>query len=319
MTWPDPGCNDACDFPRETSCSRAIRFGRLHQYLLRPKLHLRIEYLNDAFEVAFPGIKDFLGKGRYRNVLFNLDQCGHSHVDRSTILDIMNSYPAAEIFYTFVITSLLAFLHKDQPDRLRAQLGNMGLSGNDLQALEGVMSRKELLGAEERLVFDTFNPCASYVSPFSINNPDDWRHWLIHFAKSYRARQVYNNILHGNATLQAHFGRSGLDMPAYDPRHDEGMLYLFDDDGRTTAETQLQGDIPRLVSAAGDSMSMTEFYEDIYNVTPAHVDDVHAAIIENPDLEVIIPAGGERRKANTIGASDVLKVRQQRSFFPLFS
>ena len=194
----------------------------------------------------------------------------------------MNYYPAAEIFYTFVITSLLAFLQKDQPDRLRAQLGNLGLSGNDIQALEGVMSRKEWLGAEERLVFDTFNSCAPYVSPFSINNPDGWRHWLIHFARSYRARQVYNNILHGNATLQAHFGRSGLYMLAYDPRHDEGMLYLFDEDGRTSAKTKLQGVIPRLVSAAGDAMSMTEFYEEIYNVMPAHADVVHAAIIENP-------------------------------------
>ena len=29
-------------------------------------------------------------------------------------------------------------------------------------------------------------------------------------------------------------------------------------------------------------------------------DDVHAAIIENPDLEVITPAGGERRKATRL-------------------
>ena len=283
-----------------------------------PKLHLRIEYLNDAFEAAYPRIKEFLGKGRYRNVLFNLDQCGHSHVERSTILDIMNSYPATEIFYTFAIKSLLAFLQKSQPERLHAQLGYLGRSGADLEALDGVMGRKAWLGTAEKIVFEAFAPCAPYVSPFSINNPDGWRYWLIHFARSYRARQVYNNILHSNATLQAHYGRSGLNMLSYDPRHDEGMLYLFDNDGRASAKTQLQGDIPRLVSAAGDAMSMTEFYEDIYNVTPAHADDVHAAIIENPDLEVITPAGGERRKAGTIGANDVIKVKQQYSFFPMF-
>ena len=56
----------------------------------------------------------------------------------------------------------------------------------------------------------------------------------------------------------------------------------------------------------------------IYNYHPAHADDVHAAIIENPDLEVITPAGGERRKANTIGVNDVIKVKTQRSFFPMF-
>lgn len=78
------------------------------------------------------------------------------------------------------------------------------------------------------------------------------------------------------------------------------------------------GDIPRLVSDAGDAMSVMEFYESIYNITPAHADDVHAAIIENPDLEVITPAGGERRKANTIAADDIIKVKNQRSFFPMF-
>lgn len=283
-----------------------------------PRLHLRVEYLNVVFEAAYPKIKDFLEQGRYRSVLFNLDQCGHSHVERSTILDIMQSYSHAEIFYTFVISSSIAFLEKDQPERLQAQLSHLGLSNTNFQALDTLMSRKDWLGTAEKIVFDTFRLYAPYVSPFSINNPDGWRYWLIHFAKSYRARQVYNNILHANASLQAHFGRSGLNMLSYDPRHDEATLYLFDDDGRASAKTQLLGDIPRLVTEAGDAMSVTEFYESIYNVTPAHADDVHAAIIENPDIEVITPAGGERRKANTIGINDIIKIKTQRSFFPMF-
>lgn len=283
-----------------------------------PKLHLRVEYLNEFFEGAYPKIKELLGQGGYRSVIFNLDQCGHSHVERNTILDIMHSYPAAEIFYTFVISSLLAFLQKDQPERLRAQLNHLGLSTNNVQALDALMSQKDWLGAAEKIVFDAFRLCAPYVSPFSINNPGGWRYWLIHFANAYRARQVYNNILHDNASLQAHFGRSGLNMLSYDPRHDEGMLYLFDDSGRASAKTQLLGDIPRLVAEFDDAISVMEFYESIYNVTPAHADDVHAAIIESPDLEVITPAGGERRKANTIGVNDVIKRKNQRSFFPMF-
>lgn len=283
-----------------------------------PKLHLRVEYLNDPFEMAYPKIKDLLGRGRYRSVIFNLDQCGHSHVERDTILDIMHSYPAAEIFYTFVISSLLAFLQKDQPERLRAQLDHLGLPSNDVQALDGLMSRKEWLGTAEKIVFDAFRLCAPYVSPFSINNPGGWRYWLIHFANVYRARQVYNNILHDNASLQAHVGRPGLNMLSYDPRHEEGMLYLFDEDGRASAKTQLMDDIPRLVSEAGDTVAVMEFYESIYNVTPAHADDVHLAIIDNPDLEVITPTGGERRKPNTISVNDTIKLKRQRSFFPMF-
>ncbi|MCZ0814061.1 three-Cys-motif partner protein TcmP [Roseovarius sp. EGI FJ00037] len=283
-----------------------------------PKLHLRVEYLNDFFEVAYPKIKEMLGQGRYRSVIFNLDQCGHSHVERGTILEIMRSWPAAEIFYTFVITSLLAFLQKDQPEQLRTQLDHLGIPANDMQVLDGLMSRTDWLGTAEKIVFDAFRLCAPYVSPFSINNPGGWRYWLIHFANAYRARQVYNNILHDNASLQAHVGRPGLNMLSYDPRRDEGMLYLFDDSGRASAKTQLLDDIPRLLTDAGDAISVLEFYESIYNVTPAHADDVHAAIIENPDLEVITPAGGERRKANTIAVNDIIKLKSQRSFFPMF-
>lgn len=283
-----------------------------------PKLHLRVEYLNEFFEVAYPNIKRLLEQGRYRSVIFNLDQCGHSHVERNTILDIMHSYPAAEIFYTFVISSLLAFLQKDQPGRLRAQLDHLGLTSIDIQALDALMSQKDWLGTAEKIVFDAFRLCAPYVSPFSINNPGGWRYWLIHFANAYRARQVYNNILHDNASLQAHFGRSGLNMLSYDPKHDEGMLYLFDISGRASAKNQLLGDIPRLITESGDAMPILDFYESIYNLTPAHAEDIHAAIIENPDLEVITPAGGERRKANTIGVNDVIKIKKQISFFPMF-
>jgi three-Cys-motif partner protein len=282
------------------------------------RLHLRVEYLNDFFEVVYPRMKLLLEQGRYRSVIFNLDQCGHRHVTRSTILDIMRSYPAAEIFYTFVISSLLAFLEKDQPKRLRSQLDHLGLKSNDIEALDTIMSQKDWLGTAEKIVYDAFRLCAPYVSPFSINNPDGWRYWLIHFANFYRARQVYNNILHENASFQAHFGRSGLNMLSYDPKHDEGMLYLFDVTGRASAKNQLLGDIPRLVTESGDALSVIDFYESIYNITPAHADDVHAAIIENPDLEVVTRGGGERRKANTISVNDVIKIRTQRSFFPMF-
>jgi hypothetical protein len=156
------------------------------------------------------------------------------------------------------------------------------------------------------------------VSPFSINNRDGWRYWLIHFANSYRARQEYNNVLHRNSSMQAHFGRSGLHMLSFDPTHDSNALYLFDISGRMEAKRQLSEDIPRLVTEFGDAVGVSEFYSSIYNMTPAHMDDVHAAIIENPDLEVITELGGARRKANAIERGDTLRVKRQRSFFPIF-
>lgn len=284
-----------------------------------PKLHISIECRSDEFETAYPGIKQSLQQGRFRNVVFNLDQCGHSRVNRSTLIDIMRSYPSAEIFYTFAIESLLAFLRAKEPTALASQLAAVDLSEADLKNLEGGMNKKTWLGVAEKLVFGAFWSCAPFVSPFSINNPDGWRYWLIHFANSYRARQWYNDILHANSSFQAHYGRSGLDMLSYDPTHDSGALYLFDMSGRASAKDQLTADISRLVSEFGDAIEVGTFYESIYNATPAHTDDIHSAIIDNPDLEVITEAGGERRKANTIIASDIIRIKTQRSFFPMFS
>jgi three-Cys-motif partner protein len=281
-------------------------------------LHLHTEYLNGRFEDSYPEIKRIIAQGSFRNVIFNLDQCGHSHVERTTIIDIMRSYPSTEVFYTFAIESLIAFLSKSEPKLLKSQLSYLGLDSLQLEELQGVMSKLTWLGTAERLVFEAFKGCSSFVSPFSINNPGGWRYWLIHFANSYRARQVYNDVLHRNSSMQAHFGKSGLHMLAYDPTHEGGTLYLFDDPGRDNAKGQLFEDIPRVISESGDVVKVGEFYESIYNSTPAHTDDIHESIITNPDIQVITPQGGERRKANTIDVGDVLKLRIQRTFFPLF-
>lgn len=281
-------------------------------------LHLHVEYLDQKFEKAYPAVKRFLSGGRYRNVLFNLDQYGHSHVDRRTLVDIMSTYPSAEVFYTFAIEALISFLDKSDPTHLATQLAKIGLDRDDLKNLQSDMSRESWLEAAECLVFEAFQTCARFVSPFSINNPGGWRYWLIHFANFYRARQVYNNILHENHSHQAHFGRLGLEMLHYNPVHETGTLYLFDEVGRESAQEQLFKDIPRLITDSGDTMRMADFYENIYNMTPAHSEDIHTAIIANPDIAAITPAGGKRRKANTITVNDVLKLKAQTSFFPIF-
>ncbi len=280
-------------------------------------LHVEIHYLNSYFENIYPKIKELLKAGRYQNVIFNLDQCGHSHVNKETLADIIRSNNSSEIFYTFMIEALLAFLQKSNPQAIADQLSHLSLSASDLGSLELTMSKNSWLGTAERIVFSTFKKCANFVSPFSINNPGGWRYWLIHLANSYRARQVYNNVLHENSSSQAHYGRSGLNMLAHDPR-EEGNLYLFDTNARAEAKHQLLEDIPQVISASGDAVSVGDFYSSIYNNTPAHSDDVHVAIIENPDIEVITASNGVRRKANQIRIDDTIKLKNQRSFFPMF-
>jgi len=284
-----------------------------------PQLHLRVEYMNTTFEEAYPQIKLLLVASKYQAVLFNLDPCGPSHVERSTLVDILQSFQSVEVFYTFMIKSLVTFLHQRNPERLRAQFAPLGIDPTKLEELNGLLSKQEWLGTAERIVFETFKTCATYVSPFSIHNPAGWQYWLIHFANRPRARQAYNNTLHQNSTMQAHFGRSGLDMLVYDPRHDLPDLYLFDDPGRDRARRELVNDIPRLVYECGDVIPIEEFYATIYKATPAHSDDIHTAIMENTDLQVITPNGGERRSANAIAVGDVLKLKKQFTFFPMFS
>lgn len=297
----------------KTNCASVVAAAKTNT----PKLHIQTIYMEQPFEVAYPNIKAMIAQGRYRNVLFNLDQCGVSQIHMDTILDIMNVSPSVEIFYTFMISSLLTYLTKNNPQKLAGQLSALNVSPVEQSKLHGGKSNDAWMGLAERLVFENFHRFARFVSPFSINNPDGWRYWLIHFSNSYRERQAYNMVLHDNASAQAHYGRSGLNMLSYDPR-DEGAAYLFDTSGRQIARDQLMNDIPRLVSDQGDAISVEAFYEGIYNITPAHRDDIHTAIGDNSDLEVFTPGGGKRQKATTISAGDTIRLKTQRSLFPMF-
>lgn len=280
-------------------------------------LNVTIQYHSEMFEKLYPKVKEQLAaNGHKSSVLFNLDPCGHSHVTTATISDILTTYSSGEIFFTFAIQSLISFLQKDNREKLEAQLKPYGVTVKELNDLDGIVKNQKWLGAVEKIVFERFKQYSQYSSPFSINNPDGWRYWMIHFANNYRARQVYNDVLHDNKTSQAHFGRSGLNMLSYDPR-DEGALYLFKEEDRENAVKQLYDDIPRVIANYGDVINVGTFFGDIYNETPAHSDDINEAIHKNPDVAVITEKGSERRSANTIKPSDTLKLRDQRSFYQI--
>lgn len=129
-----------------------------------PNLSLEVAYLCEDFQAAYPAIKKMIAQRNYRNVIYNLDQYGHSSVDRSTLIDIMSSSPSAEVFYTFAIQSLLAFLRKSEPELLTAQLRPFGLSSEALLGKGAAISKQAWLGAAERIVFDVFSRCAPYVT-----------------------------------------------------------------------------------------------------------------------------------------------------------
>ena len=278
-------------------------------------LFITTEYRNQKFGDAYPEIKAFIKSRKYTNVIFNLDQCGYSKVEVPHIHDILRSWQSSEVILTFAIRALLTYLSTDEAkNRVSLDAELSGRVFGLLSGYERMQSKPQWLGDAEKVVFDYLKECAPYVSPFSINNPSGWDYWLMHFANSYRARQVFNNVLHQGEATQVHYGRHGLQMLSYDPR-DELDLYLFNDDSRESSKKQLYDDIPRLVSCAGDTMTMMDFYAAAYSETPAHSDDIHEMIIKNPDIEVITESGGARRVANTIKPDDLLRLKSQRTMF----
>ncbi len=283
-----------------------------------PNLSIAAEYTTERFEDLYPALVKRIGRARCENVILFLDQCGFNAVPGQVVTDTMRRWRSAEVFLTFAIQPLLTYLtSKNDYDLLKFDVELHARMQTLHPDPNRYLTHQEEMGAAEQIVYAYFRACAPYVSPFSINNPGGWRYWLMHFANMHRARQVYNDVLHQDSAIQAHFGKPGLRMLSYDPR-DECRLYLFDDDSRKSAREALANEIPSLLAESGDAMSLTEFYVTAYSETPAHTDDIHSIMIENPELEVITDSGGRRRSATAIRPSDTLRLKNQRSLFFMF-
>lgn len=275
-------------------------------------LQITLEFFRQTFESAYSQIKDRIQAEKITSTFFNLDQSGYSQATEEHVRDIMCSWKRPEVILTFMISSLLAYVSQD------ASKSHVPLDSAVRQSVaavirdETLLARGEWLGLMEKVVFDNLKGCAPYVSPFSIGNPSGWRYWLMHFANIPRARQVYNDVLHMDGNAQGHYGRSGLRMLAYDPNESSGQLYLFDQTARAQAKEDLREDIPRLIAEKGNAMTVQQFYETAYSETPAHSDDIHQSIIENPDIQVITPNGGQRREARAIKAADTIRLNAQK-------
>lgn len=277
-------------------------------------LDVKVKFMNEAFESAYPKIKACLASKKFtKNVFFNLDQCGNSHVLQATIVDILNTYQSAEVLLNIAVQSMLTYLSRNEPDKLKKTLEFHGLNQHQIEDISTQANKWEWRAAIERMVFESYQKCSPYVSPFAINNPDGWLYWLLHFANEPKARQVYNDLLHDNAGVQGHYGRSGLNMLAYDPRN-EGTDYLFAEDDRKRALEELHDDIPKVVSEFGDAVKIADFIRTVSNETPAHSFDLAQAMINNPDLIVQTENGGERRSPKGIKSSDTLILKAQKSF-----
>lgn len=270
-------------------------------------------FYTGAFEANFNHIKRVISETKITNSIFNLDQYGHAGVAESLLRQVLSVTKSTEIFLTFGIRSLLTFLN---PIQISQNLGKLDgvIFSEQISKADLNVNKKEWLAAAELIVFEQFKALANFVSPFSINGNGTWEYWLIHFANSYRARQVYNDILHKKKNSQIHVGRSGLQMMRYSTL-DEANLYLFDVKSRESARECLLSDIPSFVRSFGEPLTVKDFFTSTYNETPAHSDDINNALIAVSDLDVITKNGGKRRKPGTIKETDIIKPSQQKTFF----
>ena len=167
-------------------------------------------------------MRDLLAAGRYRNVVFNLDQCGHSHVGRQT--QSRSCEPIRRLKSSTPSRSRRRSPSFRSPSRSSARPATPSRVGPTQLGIERDMRRAP--GSDRRTDRLERTGPARPISPFSLTirtvallaDP---------FANVYRARQVYNNVLHDNSSMQP-FRGSGLNMLSYDPRHYDGALYLFD-------------------------------------------------------------------------------------------
>lgn len=280
----------------------------------RSDLLVELIFMNETFEDAYPLIKTHLADRKIlRNVFFNLDQCGSSHVSRKTIFNILMTYRSAEVLMNFAAQSMFTYLSRNNPEALDRVLASHGIDRSQIEDISEVASKREWRAAIEKLVYESFKKCAPFVSPFAINNPDGWLYWLLHFSNEPKARQVYNDLLHENAGLQGHFGRPGLNMLTYDPRT-EGQYYLFAEEDRKKAREALYYDVANIVSEFGNAVPVSEFIRSVSNETPCHSHDLGQAMIDNPDISVVTENGRERRSHKGIRPTDTLILKPQRSF-----
>ncbi len=298
-----------------------------------PKEHfnVKIQKLQKPFLDVYPEIRQTLWNRKFQNVLFNIDPCGYTDFNLTTLQDIMKSFKNVEVFYTCMIGALLQYTTKQKGDG-RASRDSIEENIKKLLdvPIENFLEDKSLwkkphwLGAAERIVHKKLSNTADFVSPFAINQEGNvgYNYWLLHFANNYRAREVYNDVLHGNARGAAHFGKSGLKMLEYTPEEKNVGLFNISKDStemRTKSKEELHYDIPRFISEFGDAISVIDFKSAIYNDTPAHSNDIKDVLIDNSDLEVFTDNGGKRRSSDSITNTDIIRLNKQKTFYSYFS
>lgn len=283
------------------------------------KLSVTIIQKQGPFIDIYPEVRSILLKLSFPNVLFNIDPCGYTQVNLPIIQDILVSFKSPEVFFTFMIGSL--FNYSSWRDLKKTNDLMLNFCGTQEQFFQDESFRKkaEWLGAVEKIVYNEFTNTAKFASPFAINQSGSsgYNYWLLHFANSHRAREVYNDILYKNSGVQAHRGKSGLRMLGYTSLDTGVQTFDWGPDLRTENINSLLNELPKAISEFGDAVAIKTLKESIYNETTSHSDDIKSVLIDHTDIEVLTKTGGKRRSPGAISDDDIVRLNDQRQLFPI--
>jgi len=283
------------------------------------KLNVSILRKQGPFINVYPEVRSLLLDYRFSNVLFNIDPCGYTQVNLPIIQDILASFKSAEVFFTFMIGSLFNYSSWMNPERTNRLMLKFCGTQEQFFRDESFRKKAEWLGAVEKIVYHEFIRTARFASPFAVNQNGNtgYNYWLMHFANSHRAREVYNDILYKNTGVQAHRGKSGLKMLGYTSSDSRVRTFDWGADLRSENLISLRDDLPRAISEFGDAVAIQTLKASIYNETTSHSDDIKSVLIDHTDIEVLTKSGGKRRSPGSISDDDIVRLNDQRQLFPI--
>lgn len=263
---------------------------------------------------------------RAGRAVISLDQYGYKEVPTNLIRSLLR-LPRAEILLTFAVDALINFAS----DKLATQsvfnrLGMPNVLRGRTMADIKASEHDYRLFIQSCLYQELVEKCgAQFFTVFFIKTSGHGDYWLVHLSQHPKARDVMTNVHWNHNNHFIHYGGAGLDMfqaLGYSAKRDENFTgqaslgFEFDDHANTASVELLTEQLVRKVRQQG-AIQFGELYSSTCNTTPADSQRYRKAIeklVAYKEVVVEAPSGANRRKANTIGDRDVIRLADQRIF-----
>lgn len=260
--------------------------------------------------------------------LIALDQYGYKDVPTSVIKRLLAELPRAEIVLTFAVDAFINFASDN--DATKGILQRLGLpnllKGSSIEQMKAEPGSFRYR-IQSRLYQELTSECgARYYTLFFIRTGGHGDYWLVHLSQHPRARDVMTRVHWENNNHFIHYGGAGLDMfgaIGYDANRDEevtgqsSFAFEFDESAHDASVRQLTDQLVPLIHDH-QGASFGQLYAATCNTTPADSQRYKEALgrlIDHREIDVVGPNGTGRRKASTIGDSDLIRRSHQRSFW----